>query len=83
MMNTIKFRKTVVGWYNFTICNFMVYNTDPTIFRKYAGVSEQATLGTCEINAEDLKALRMKSKFIGLAPGWEWVPIDEEEAEAL
>lgn len=83
-MKLIKFNKTIVGWYNFTVMNVVRWNVDPETFRRYAGVSEQATMGTCEITTEDLEELQAKAKFIGFAEGWEEVDYEivVEEAEA-
>lgn len=32
----ISFKKTVVGWYNFTVAGVMRYNIDPMTFRSYS-----------------------------------------------
>lgn len=76
--NLISFKKTVVGWYNYTVEGVMRYNIDPITFRRITGVSERATLGTCEVTAEELPALKEASKFIGLADGWEVVADDSQ-----
>lgn len=82
-MNVIKFKKTVVGWYNFTAAGVMRYNVDPATFQEITGVSERTTLGTCEVSAEELSTLKSEATYIGLADGWEIVPSDEQEEIAL
>jgi len=83
MMNVISFKKTVVGWYNYIVTGVLRYNVDPLTFRKITGVSDPASLGTCELTAEELTELKSESKFIGLADGWEWIVSDVEEEDAL
>ncbi|MEI3606911.1 hypothetical protein SPD48_14500 [Pseudogracilibacillus sp. SE30717A] len=83
MRNVIKFKKTIVGWYNFTVAGAMRYNVDPKVFREITGISVRATLGTCEVSAEELSALKSEATYIGLADGWEIVPSDEQEVVAL
>ena len=77
MLNTvITFKKTVVGWYNFTEVGVFQYNIDPDTFRNITGVSKQARMGTCEVTTEELAELEQSSKTIVLANGWEVVPDD-------
>lgn len=75
-MSSISYRKTVVGWINYTVGSVMVYNINPQSFRKVTGVSGDARQGACEVTAEQLAELKQESKYIGLADGWELVPSD-------
>lgn len=72
-MKLISYRRTVVGWYNFTIGGVLVYNVEPNVFREITGVSKEAVLGCAELTAEQLEELKSRAKYIGLADGWEWV----------
>lgn len=79
-MDVIKYKKTIVGWYNFTDILFK-YNVDPIIFRSITGVGEQSRLGTCEVTMEELALLKESAINLGLADGWEVVPSDEYASE--
>lgn len=79
MENTsISYKKTIVGWYNFTEEGVLKYNVDPITFRNTTGVSERAALGTCEITTEELTTLKESARLIGLVDGWEVVANDEQ-----
>lgn len=82
-MEVISFKKTVVGWYNFTIVGVIKYNVNPIIFRKITGVSKRAMLGTCEVTAEELWSLKSEATYLGISDGWKIVPNDEKEALTL
>ncbi|WAA13392.1 hypothetical protein [Fervidibacillus halotolerans] len=64
-MVTIKYVRTVVGWFNVTVGNNR-YNVAPEVFRKFTGVSSNATLGVAELNAADVDALIKHSIAIGV-----------------
>lgn len=74
-MILIKYKKTVLGWYNFEFTIFK-YNINPETFRNITGVSEQTTLGTCELESHKVDDLIRNSKHIGFANGWELVQND-------
>ena len=78
MKNFISYKKTILGWYNFTEEGVLEYNVNPITFRLITGVSEHAALGVCEVDTEQLDALKEKAIFIGLANGWEVVASDAE-----
>lgn len=71
-MKIIKFSKTVLGWYNFSFAIYK-YNIKPETFREITRVSEEATLGICEVTAEELEELRARATFIGFADGWKLI----------
>ena len=72
-MDVIKYKRTVVGWYNFTVAGVMVYNVEPSVFRRITGVSDKASMGTAEVTTAQLIELKNASRFIRLAQGWEWL----------
>ena len=72
-MKLIKYKKTVVGWYNFEF-NIFEYNIEPEVFRQITGVSEQASMGVCELSIDKVEELKSNAKYMKLADGWEIVP---------
>lgn len=58
-MQLIAYKRTVVGWYNFRPSGTdSVHNIEPDKFRRLAGVSERAELGTAEVTTEILSELK-------------------------
>ncbi|GIN58107.1 hypothetical protein J8TS2_24260 [Lederbergia ruris] len=73
-MKVISFKKTVVGWINFTTQAGATYNINPLKFRQITGVSKQARMGCAEVTEKELRTLTAAAKLIKLPDGFEWVP---------
>lgn len=74
-MELIKYKRTVIGWYNFDDVIFK-YNVDPVTFRRLTEVSDKATAGIAEVTTEELAELKESARHTRLIEDWGIVQSD-------